>query len=116
MTYLDIFVFGWNLNALMFVINILLAFNVIKSKDALQLQDQSEKLNELKVEFDKYYPNRKIETLLSYAVPFTAFLRMSFRLIEMTLFFRKNIGTSMYDFMIYKYLNDINLAKSKRDK
>lgn len=113
MTYLDIFVIGWNLNALMFVVNILLAITVIKSKDPMQLHEQSEKLNELKLEFDKYYPNRKIETFLSYGIPFTAFLRMNYRLIEMTLFFRKNSGTSMYDFMIYKYMNDINLAKSK---
>ena len=112
MEYIDIFVLGWNLNALMFVINLLMAVKVVNSNDPEVLREQTEKLGSLKEEFDKYYPNRKKETLLSYAIPFTAFFRMSFRLVEMTMFFSKNSGTSMYDFMVYKYSTDILKAKN----
>lgn len=112
MNYLDIFVLGWNLNALMFGINFFLAINVINSKKSEDLQQESERLRELKQEFDQYYPNRKAETLISYAIPFTAFFRMSFRIVEMTLFFTKNKGTSMYDFIVYKYNTDILKAKN----
>jgi hypothetical protein len=36
---------------------------------------------------------------------------MSFRIIEMFSFFSRNKGTSMFDFMVYKYQSDINKAK-----
>lgn len=111
MNYVDIFMLGWNLNALMFVINLLLAIRVVKTNDPSVLQEQTEKLGVLKQEFDQYYPNRKYETMATYAIPFTAFFRMSFRLIEMVSFFSRNSGTSMYDFMVYKYTSDITRAK-----
>ena len=113
MSYIDIFILGWNLNALMFVINLFLAIGVIKGSSQDKLQEQSQVLQELQLEFQKYYPNRKAETIISYIVPFTAFLRISFRLIEMMSFFSKNKGTSMYDFMVYKYSSDIEKAKLK---
>ena len=53
-------------------------------------------------------------TLLTYMIPFTAFFRMSYRLFEMYMFFTKNSGTSMYDYMSYKYESDIKLAKQKK--
>lgn len=113
MSYSEIFILGWDLNALMFVINLILAFKIVGTKDRESLLKQSEELKVLKEEFDKYYPNRRYETLLTYMIPFTAFFRMSYRLIEMTLFFNKNSGTSMYDYMSYKYQSEINLAKER---
>lgn len=89
MSYFDICILGWNLNALMFVVNLLLAVKTLKSSDPESLQEQSTVLNELHSEFEKYYPNRKIETIISYLIPFTAFLRVTFRLFEMFAFFLK---------------------------
>ena len=111
MSYEDIFIIGWNLNALMFIINLVLAISVLRSNDPASLSKESETLRELKEEFDTYYPNRKYDTIITYIIPFTAFFRVSFRMFEMKLFFDKNKGTKMYDFMIYKYQSDINKAK-----
>ncbi|PLY11488.1 MAG: hypothetical protein C0626_02695 [Arcobacter sp.] len=113
MSYLDICILGWNLNALMFVTNLLLAVRVIRANNVDEIEEQTRFLEELKFEFDKYYPNRKIEIIISYLVPFTAFFRMTLRLLEMFLFFTKNKNTTMYDFMVYKYSYDIQKAKSK---
>jgi len=113
MSYLDICILGWNLNALMFVTNLLLAVRVIRANNVDEIEEQTKFLEELKFEFDKYYPNRKIEIIISYLVPFTAFFRMTLRLLEMFLFFTKNKNTTMYDFMVYKYSYDIQKAKSK---
>ena len=111
MSYGDIFIIGWNLNALMFVVNLLMAFTILKSSDPMDLVKESEQLSILKEEFDKYYPNRRYETLITYFFPFTAFFRLGFRFFEMSLFFKKNEGTKMYDFMIYKYQSDIDKMK-----
>ena len=113
MTYADICIIGWNLNAVMFMINLVLAVNIIKSNDAAQVSKEHEVLSELKKELDQYYPNKGIETLVSYFVPFTAFYRVSWRLLEMKMFFSKNVGTRMYDFMVYKYEKDRQMAKNK---
>ncbi len=113
MSYLDICILGWNLNALMFVTNLLLAVRVIRANNVEEIEEQTKFLEELKFEFDKYYPNRKIEIIISYIVPFTAFFRMTLRLLEMFLFFTKNKNTTMYDFMVYKYSYDIQKAKSR---
>ncbi|RXJ82551.1 hypothetical protein [Arcobacter sp. F2176] len=113
MSYLDICILGWNLNALMFVINLFLAIKVIKATDVEVIQEQTRLLEELKFEFDKYYPNRKVEVSISYIVPFTAFFRMTLRILEMFFFFTRNKNTTMYDFMVYKYSYDIQKAKSK---
>ena len=112
MSYSDIFILGWNLNALMFVINLFVAVNIFRSvEDPIELQEYTNTIEELNEEFKKYYPNRTFETLISFIVPFTAFYRILFRLIEMYLFFKKNQGTKIYDFMIYKYQHDIDKAK-----
>ncbi len=112
MSYEDIFVLGWNLNALMFFINIFVAINVFSSADPQKMQEHSDTLKELNIEFEKYYPNKRWESLLSYAIPFTAFYKILFRFVEMWLFFRKNSGTKIYDFMIYKYQRDIQKAQN----
>lgn len=112
MSYLDIFIIGWNLNALMFVLNLLVAIFTAKKADILEMRRDNEILGKLKSEFDQYYPNRRYEVIVSYFIPFTAFFRTSFRLIEMFLFFGKNKGTKLVDFMIYKYSSDIEKAKS----
>ena len=112
MTYLDIFIIGWNLTALMFVINFLIAVRVISTQDKTKLVEESMILKELKDEFEKYYPNRTMTTLLTYVVPFTAFFRMSFRLVEMYFFFQKNQDAKMFDYMVYKYNYDIQKAKN----
>jgi hypothetical protein len=103
---------GWNLNALVFVVNIVLAFKIIRSNDVVTLHKESEILNELKDEFEELYPNRGLETMISYIIPFTAFFRVGWRLVEMVMFFNKNEGTRMFDFMVYKYQSDIQKAKN----
>ena len=113
MTYTEIFILGWNLNAFMFVVNLILAIKVISGNNPEELQEQNQVLTELKNEFEKFYPNRGIETLASYLIPFTAFFRVGWRLIEMMSFFNKNQGTKMFHFMVYKYQSDID--KAKRD-
>jgi hypothetical protein len=113
MTYEEIFIVGWNLNLLMFVLNFFLAIKAISSKTKDQLTQENKILFELKQELDKYYPNRKYETMLTYLIPYTAFFRMSYRIIEMSMFFTKNTDTTMFDYMIYKYKNDIRLAENK---
>lgn len=113
MTYEEIFILGWNLNVTMFLMNFFLALRTMSSKNKEQLMEENKVLNNLKEEFDKYYPYRKYETMLTYFIPYTAFFRMSYRLIEMSSFFTKNTGTSMVDYMIYKYQSDIDLAKNR---
>lgn len=95
----------------MFVVNLLLAVFILQSKNAEDVEKENEKLTQLKEEFDHFYPNRKYETIVTYLIPFTAFFRMGFRLIEMLSFFSRNKGVTMYDFMVYKYMADINKAK-----
>ena len=90
MSYLDICITGWNLNALMFVVNLFIALKVVSREDKSRLYEENLILKELKDEFDRYYPNRIYSTIISYLVPFTAFFRMSFRLVEMFFFFKKN--------------------------
>lgn len=113
MSYADIFIMGWNLNAFMFVLNFIIVLKVVSNKQNIDLKQESEVLRELKGEFEQYYPYRKYTTLLSYIIPFTAFFRMGYRLFEMYMFFNKNEGTSMYDYMKYKYQMDIATAKQK---
>ena len=115
MSYLDIFIMGWNLNAFMFVVNFLIVLRVVSNKASDDLKEESQVLRELKQEFEQYYPYRKYTTLLTYVIPFTAFFRMSYRLVEMYMFFNRNAGTSMYDYMAYKYQMDIAIAKQKHD-
>jgi hypothetical protein len=67
----------------------------------------------LKEELDKYYPYRTYSTIFSYLVPFTAFFRMSFRLVEMFFFFQKNQDARMFDYMVFKYASDIQRAREK---
>ncbi|MEA3497529.1 MAG: hypothetical protein U9R16_00585 [Campylobacterota bacterium] len=113
MSYEEIFIIGWNLNALMFMINLLLVIGALKSNDPAILTKESETLRELKEEFDELYPNRRYDTLITYIIPFTAFFRVSYRMFEMKMFFNKNEGTKIYDFMIYKYQADINRIKNR---
>ncbi len=96
----------------MFVVNLVVAFSTAKKVDISEMRRNNETLSELKAEFDKYYPNRRYEVLASYLVPFTAFFRTSFRLVEMVMFFNRNKGTRLVDFMIYKYNTDIEKAKN----
>ena len=111
MSYLDICITGWNLNALMFVVNLLIAIRTISTQDKSRLYEESLVLKELKEELEKYYPNRIYSTIISYLVPFTAFFRMGFRIIEIYFFFQKNHEAKMFDYMVYKYSYDIEKAK-----
>ncbi|GGD49481.1 hypothetical protein GCM10012288_24460 [Malaciobacter pacificus] len=113
MSYLDICIVGWNLNAFMFVVNFLIAIKSISGVNRENLMEESQVLKELKEELEKYYPYRTQSTIISYIVPFTAFLRMSFRLLEMFFFFQKNTQARMFDYMVYKYTNEINKAKNR---
>jgi hypothetical protein len=112
MSYYDIFSLGWGLNGAMFFINFILAIQTMKTQDPVSLYKQSEILSELKKEFDKFYPNRSYETLISYFIPFVAFYRVGWRLVEMTMFFNKNENAQMFDFMVYKFQTDIQKAKN----
>lgn len=113
MSYLDICITGWNLNALMFVVNLLIAVRAISTQDKSRLYEESLVLKELKDELEKYYPNRIYSTIISYLVPFTAFFRMSFRIVEIYFFFQKNHEAKMFDYMVYKYSYDIQRAKER---
>ena len=113
MSYLDIFILGWNLNALMFFVNFTLAIKVLIGQDREKLHEESLVLKELKDKMDEYYPYRTQTTIITYAIPFTAFLRMSYRLVEMFLFFQKNRDSKMFDYMVYKYTNEIQKAKNR---
>ena len=113
MSYLDICITGWNLNALMFVVNLLIAVRTISNQDRSKLYEESLVLKELKDDLEKYYPNRIYSTIISYLVPFTAFFRMSFRLVEMFFFFKKNQNAKMFHYMVYKYEFDIQRAKER---
>ncbi|WP_321315395.1 hypothetical protein [Halarcobacter sp.] len=115
MSYADIFVYGWSLNLLMFFINLIIGIRSMNSKTKEQLLQENKILSRLKFEFDKYYPYRKYETIISYLMPFTAFFRVCYRLLEMKMFFSKNIEATLFDYMIFKYENDINIAKNKLD-
>ncbi|QDF28839.1 hypothetical protein [Halarcobacter anaerophilus] len=113
MSYEEIFIYGWNLNALMFFLNLFIGIRSMNSKTREELVEENKILGRLKSEFDKYYPYRKYETIISYLMPFTAFFRVSYRLIEMRMFFNKNMEASLVDYMIYKYENDIKIAKNR---
>lgn len=113
MTYSEIFILGWNLNALMFALNLIIALRAIKTSSKEQLVKENQVLNELKIELERYYPYRKYTTLLSYMVPFTAFFRVTYRMIEMRAFLNRNVGTSIYDYMQYKYQSEIDRAKNR---
>lgn len=112
MTYSEIFIIGWNLNALMFVINLILAFNVIKGTDVVKVAKAQEKLSELKEQIDIYYPNRAIETMASYMIPFAAFYKVGYRLLELWSFLKQNDSATLFDFMVFKYQQDIDRAKN----
>lgn len=113
MSYEEIFLYGWSLNFLMLLANLFLAIKTMGSKTREELLYENGELSKLKEEFDTFYPYRKFETLASYLIPFTAFFRMSYRFLEMYLFFSKNKETTLFDFMIYKYSSDINRAKNR---
>jgi len=113
MSYEEIFIVGWNLNLVMFLLNFFIAMRAISSKSKEQLEEENRYPANLKEEFDMYYPYRKYETILTYLVPFTAFFRMSYRLFEMSSFLNKNVNSTMVDYMIYKYQNDIETAKNR---
>lgn len=113
MTYEEIFILGWNLNLLMFLLNIALAIRTMNKKTKEQMLKENEVLSELKMEFELYYPYRKYETLIAYFIPFTAFFRMGYRILEMQSFLSRNEGTTLVDYMIYKYKSDIELAKNR---
>ena len=109
MSYMDICILGWNLNAAMFFVNLILAVNILKSEDLEHFDKQKEILNNLQQEFEQYYPNRRFETVISFIVPFTAFYRILFKLIELYMFLHKNKGAKFYDFVVYKYQTDYYL-------
>ena len=111
MDYGQIFMYGWGLNIMMFLVNLIIALNVIKSTDVTTMTKEHQILGELKQEIDKYYPNRGYETLLSYFIPFVAFYKVLWRIIEMLSFFNKNQNARMFDFMVYRYQKEISIAK-----
>lgn len=112
MNYDEIFILGWGLNLFMFFANLFLAIGTLRQSDPAQLHKEHRALHELKEEFDKYYPNRAIETLISYFIPFVAFYRVGWKLFELKMFLSKNNEASMFDFMVYKYEADIAKAKN----
>ncbi len=114
MSYEEIFILGWKFNAFMLVLNLFIVLKALKSKAAIDLHKENEMLEELKDEFTQYYPYRKYGTLLSYFVPFMAFFKILFRLIEMFSFINRNSDASIFDYMEYKYRCDIQKAKENK--
>ena len=112
MEYGQIFMYGWGLNIVMFLVNLSIALNVIKSTDVTTMTKEHKVLGELKLEIDKYYPNRGYETLLSYFIPFVAFYKVLWRIIEMISFFFIIQNARMFDFMVYRYQKEISVAKN----
>lgn len=113
MDYSQIFIYGWSLNILMFLANLLIALNIVKSTDVATMIKEHEILDELKVEINKYYPNRGYETLISYFIPFAVFYRVLWRIVEVMMFFNKNKNVKIFDFMVYQYEKEISAAKKK---
>jgi len=111
LSYYEIFVLGWNLNLIMFLSNLYLAFSTFKTNDINELRDQSVILKELKDSHEELFPNRRYETLISYFIPFTAFFRVGYRYFEMFAFFKANNGSKMFDYMVYSYQRDIDKTK-----
>ena len=99
----------------MFLVNLLIALKVIKSTDITTISKEHQVLSELKIEIDKYYPNRGYETLISYFLPFVAFYKVLWKVIEMVVFLQRNSEAKMYDFMVYKYQKEIAIAKHNSD-
>ncbi|PHO11201.1 hypothetical protein CPG37_01795 [Malaciobacter canalis] len=112
MSYEEIFILGWLANIFMIFANILVVLMVVKTNDAEKLKEQSIQLNELKKEYDKYYPYHKQMTLLAYMLPFTGFFKVGFKLFEMFLFLSKNKEANVYNFIEYKYTKEIQKAKN----
>jgi hypothetical protein len=115
MEYSQIFLYGWAANFLMFLVNFLIALNVLKSTDITTISKEHQVLAELKIEIDKYYPNRGYETLISYFIPYAAFYKGLWRVVEMVLFLKKNKNARMFDFMVYRYEKEISVAKHNSD-
>lgn len=98
----------------MILINVVVVLFVVKTKDPDTLKKQSIVLQKLKAEYDRYYPYHKQTTMLAYAIPFTGFFKIMYRLIEMYLFLSKNKETNIYHFIAYKYTCDIQKAKKSK--
>ena len=113
MSYADIFILGWGFNIMMLIVSFVLALKLVGSIDPASAMKEQSILIELKQEYDQLYPYKNFEILCTYFVPFMAFYRNLFKLIEMNLFFAKNKNTTLFDFMVYKYEKDIRLAKQK---
>jgi hypothetical protein len=111
-SYSEIIILGWNINGLMFIVNLFIVINSSGSNDPTQMQRQSEKLKELKEEIEDIFPLRKYDIFITYFVPFTALFKVSYRVYEMNLFFKANEGTKLYDFMVYKLEKDISNRKN----
>ena len=109
MSYLDICIMGWNLNAFMFVVNLLIAVRTISNQDRSKLYEESLVLKELKQELEKYYPNRIYSTIISYLVPFTAFFKWVLDLWKCFFSFKK---IKKLKFLIIWFIN-INLIYKK---
>ncbi|AXH15419.1 hypothetical protein [Malaciobacter mytili] len=112
MSYEEIFILGWLANILMLFINIVVVFSVVRTNEVAKLKEQSLALEELKKEYDKYYPYHKQMAIIAYFLPFTGFFRVGFRLFEMFLFLSKNKDANVYNFIEYKYTQDIKKAKN----
>ncbi len=113
MSYFEIFFIGWNLNVFMFLVNLTIAFKVMSEKTAEELMEEDEVLSELKTEFEKYYPNKRLESVITYLIPFAGFFKSVIRIIEILFFFSRNKGANLVDYMIYKYKYQIKTAKDR---
>ncbi len=113
MSYYEIFVIGWSLNVFMFVINLFVAIGVFSNIDMSNVHEENRILQELKEEFDKYYPYKSLTSILTYAIPFTASYKILYHFIEMYFFFQKNSQARMFDYIVYKYKSELAKVKDK---
>ena len=113
MSYEEIFILGWKLNVFMLVLNLFIVLRALKAKGPMDLHKENASLEELKNEFTHYYPYRKYGTLLSYFTPFMGFFKIAYNMVEMFMFLKKNEGSSLFEFMLYRYQRDISRAKQR---
>ncbi len=111
MSYFEIFVIGWSLNFFMFFVNLLVVINTFSGDNMEDMYKENMILKDLKEEIDKYYPNKTLESIISYLIPFTAAFKTLFHFIEMYFFFKKNSQARMFDYVVYKYTSQLDKFK-----
>lgn len=89
MSYEEIFILGWLANILMLFINIVVVFSVVRTNEVAKLKEQSLALEELKKEYDKYYPYHKQMAIIAYFYLLQVFLELDLDFLRCFYFYQK---------------------------